>query len=324
MSAWKWWVVLLAWLGLSPAMAGPVADAAQITAQITTKGYALHNLGGGAWWVCDGTYNTLFVVTEAGVVAVDPLPTLGGNYLKAIAEVTPLPVTHVVYSHAHLDHIGAAGLFPREARVIAQRQVGEALDVAVDPRRPPPTQRFDRHLSLEVGGQRIELDYRGLNHAAGNLFIHLPRQRVLMLVDVIYPGYAPYPELGIVADVQGYLDAHDQALAYDFDVLVAGHVDRLGTREDVLVSQRFARELLATARRGVAAQSFPAFLKARPPGSTWLLHDDYEVAQVQACVDALLPRWRERLVGLERSIASHCRTAVVALAVAPPHEPAHD
>ncbi|MCY4752922.1 MBL fold metallo-hydrolase [Pelomonas aquatica] len=321
MPGWKLWVVLLALLGLGSASAIPVADAAQISA----KGYALRDLGGGAWWVCDGAYNTLFVVSETGVIAVDPLPTLGANYLKAIAEVTPLPVTHVIYSHAHLDHIGAAGLlFPREARVIAQQQVGEALDRAADPRRPPPTQRFERHLSLDVGGQRVELDDRGLNHAAGNLFIHLPRQRVLMLVDVVYPGYAPYPELGIAADVQGYLNAHDQALAYDFDTLVAGHVDRLGTREDVLASQRFTRELLATARRGAAAQPFPAFLKAHAPGSTWLLHDDYEAAQVQACVDALLPRWRERLVGLERSIASHCRTAVVALAVAPPHEPAHD
>ncbi|MDG0831863.1 MBL fold metallo-hydrolase [Roseateles saccharophilus] len=316
MPAWKLWFALLACLGPGPASADVVADAAQIT----TKGYALRDLGGGAWWICDGAYNTLFVVSETGVIAIDPLPTLGANYLKAIAEVTPLPVTHIVYSHAHLDHIGAAGLFPRTARIVAQQQVGEALDRAADPRRPPPTQRFERHLSLDVGGQRLELDYRGINHAAGNLFIHLPRQRVLMLVDVVYPGYAPYPGLGIAADVQGYLEAHEQALAYDFDTLVAGHVDRLGTREDVLASQRFARELLATARRNAAAQPFPAFLKTRPPGSTWLLHDDYEATQVQACVDALLPRWRERLVGLERSISSHCCAAVVALAVAPPKE----
>lgn len=321
MSAWKCGVVLWACLGLGgAAAAGVAADVAQIAA----KGYALRDLGGGAWWVCDGAYNTLFVVAETGVIAIDPLPTLGARYLQAIAEVTPLPVTHLVYSHAHLDHIGAAALFPPAARVIAQQQVGDELDRAADPRRPPPTQRFERHLSLEVGGQRLELDYRGLNHAAGNLFIHLPRQRVLMLVDLIYPGYAPYPGLGIAADVQGYLDAHDQALAYDFDTLVAGHVDRLGTREDVLASQRFAHELLATARRLAAAQPFPAFLKAHPPGSPWLLHDDYEAAQVQACVDALLPRWRERLLGLERSLPSHCRAAVVALAVAPPHEPAHD
>lgn len=317
----RWWrgmlAVCLAWSAAwARAEVGAVADAAQIAA----KGYALRDLGGGAWWVCDGAYNTLFVVAETGVIAIDPLPTLGARYLQAIAEVTPLPVTHVIYSHAHLDHIGAAALFPRTAQFIAQQQVGEELDRAADPRRPPPTLRFEHHLSLVVGGQRLELDDRGRNHAAGNLFIHLPRQRVLMLVDVVYPGYAPYPGLGIAADVQGYLDAHEQALAYDFDTLVAGHVDRLGTREDVLVSQRFTRELLATARRNGAAQPFPAFLKTRPPGSTWLLHDDYEAGQVQACVDALLPRWRGRLVGLERSIASHCRAAVVALAVAPPHE----
>jgi hypothetical protein len=37
----------------------------------------------------------------------------GKGYLKPIAEVTDKPVTHVIYSHDHTDHIGAAYLFPR-------------------------------------------------------------------------------------------------------------------------------------------------------------------------------------------------------------------
>jgi glyoxylase-like metal-dependent hydrolase (beta-lactamase superfamily II) len=60
------------------------------------------------YWVTDGSYNTMFLVTNKGVVAVDAPPSIGNNYLKAIAKVTDKPVTYVIYSHAHTDHIGAA------------------------------------------------------------------------------------------------------------------------------------------------------------------------------------------------------------------------
>ena len=65
------------------------------------------------YWVTDGSYNTMFLVTDKGVVAVDAPPSIGKNYLKAIAEVTNKPVTYVIYSHAHLDHIGAQGYSQR-------------------------------------------------------------------------------------------------------------------------------------------------------------------------------------------------------------------
>ena len=40
------------------------------------------------YWVTDGSYNTMFLVTDEGVVAIDAPLTIGQNYLNAIAEVT--------------------------------------------------------------------------------------------------------------------------------------------------------------------------------------------------------------------------------------------
>src|SRR5262245_23680462 len=37
----------------------------------------------GLYWITDGAYNTIFLVTPEGVVAVDGPPALGLNYLKA-------------------------------------------------------------------------------------------------------------------------------------------------------------------------------------------------------------------------------------------------
>ena len=72
------------------------------------KGYLVEEIRDGLYWVTDGSYNTMFLVTDEGVVAVDAPPSIGANYIKAISEVTDKPITYVIYSHSHLDHIGAA------------------------------------------------------------------------------------------------------------------------------------------------------------------------------------------------------------------------
>jgi alkyl sulfatase BDS1-like metallo-beta-lactamase superfamily hydrolase len=94
---------------------------------IASKGYLVEEIRDGLFWVTDGAYNTIFLVTDEGVVAVDAPPTIGKNYLKAISEVTDKPITHVIYSHAHIDHIGAAGMFPKNAVIIAQEKTAAEL-----------------------------------------------------------------------------------------------------------------------------------------------------------------------------------------------------
>jgi glyoxylase-like metal-dependent hydrolase (beta-lactamase superfamily II) len=197
-----------------------------------TKGYSCEEIRGGLYWITDGAYNTMFLVTSDGVVAVDAPPTLGANYLKAIREVTDKPIRYLIYSHEHTDHIGAASLFPKSARIIAQEDTAGILKRRTDPRRPIPSIVFRDHYALKTGGEEIHLIYPGPNHQTGNILIWVLRQKTLMLVDVIYPGYMPYKNLGIVEDVPGYVSVHKTVLGYDFQTFVGGHVGRLGTRAD--------------------------------------------------------------------------------------------
>src|SRR5262245_54782659 len=93
----------------------------------TEKKYIVQEIRDGLYWVGDGAYNTMFLVTSQGVIAVDAPPTLGANYLKAISEVTSKPVVYLIYSHEHTDHIGAAYLFPKNVKIVARseaRRVG--------------------------------------------------------------------------------------------------------------------------------------------------------------------------------------------------------
>ena len=213
--------------------------------------------------VSDGSYNAMFMVTDAGVIAIDAPPTLGGNYLKAIAEVTDKPISHVIYSHAHLDHIGAAGIFPKNATYIAQQETANelqrAMSVATNKSAVPPvpTVTFPKNMTLQIGNQTLQLDYHGNNHLPGNIFIYAPNQRVLMLVDIIFPGWVPFAYLAIAKDTAGFIEAHDTALkSYDFDTIVAGHLTRIGTRADVEVQKEFVLDLERAATRANQNVSF--------------------------------------------------------------------
>src|SRR5262249_32527059 len=158
---------------------------------------------------------TMFMVTDKGVVAVDAPPTIGNNYLKAISEVTNKPVTYVIYSHPHIDHIGAAAIFPKNVTIIAQQETANELERAASVAKnasmvpPAPTVTFGDHYVLSIGSQTLKLDYYGANHSPGNIFIYAPNQKVLMLVDVIFPGWVPFPYLAVAHDVAGFIKAHD-------------------------------------------------------------------------------------------------------------------
>jgi len=285
------------------------------------KGYLVEEIRDGLYWVTDGEYNTMFLSSSQGVIAVDPLPTLGANYLKAIAEVTDKPVTHVVYSHEHTDHIGAAYLFPSNATIIAQKETARILARRYDPRRPVPTVTFDETYRLTVGDQTLALDYKGVNHETGNIFIYAPRQKVLMLVDVIYPGFMPYKNLGIVEDVQGYMKAHTDALSYDFDILVAGHVNRLGSRKDVELSLEFVQDLQAVAATSLRSLEFSSYTKASGAKDRWNLHNEYEKLLVDKCYSQLFPRWDKRLADTETYLRDNCWVMIEALTVQLPPGP---
>lgn len=282
--------------------AGPVVDPG--------KGYLVQQIGDGLYWVTDGAYSTMFLVSSTGVIACDAPPSLGENYFRAIADVTDKPVTHLVYSHEHVDHIAGAHLFAKDVTIVAHARTAELLSSRKDQRRPAPTVTFETTYTLEQGNQRLELAYKGINHSIDNIFIFAPRQKTLMFIDVVYPGWMPYKNLGVAVDIPGFVEAHRTVLAYDFETLVAGHVSRPGNRADVETQVELVKDLVEAAEQAYASLSFPAFLKQHPPGrsgkTAWDLHQGYEQALVSQMHDGLLTKWRDRLAGTETYLRDNC------------------
>lgn len=317
MDAWtRYCLALVAVLfAMSVAAQEALPETARGPAIDPEQGYLVEEVRDGLYWVSDGSYNTMFLVAEEGVIVVDAPPSLGENLLNAIDDVTDQPITHVVYSHSHGDHIGAAHIFPDEADYVAHADTASQLARAGDPQRPAPTTTFEDTHTIELGDQVLELHDLGPNHEPGNIFIYAPRQRTLMLVDVVFPGWVPFKHLALAEDVPGFLEAHEQALSFDFDTFVGGHLTRLGDRGDVETALEFARDVQANALAALGAVDFMAIAQEVGFQRQWELFDRYLDAVADACEEPTLATWGDRLGGAEAFTHSHCWTMMESLRI---------
>lgn len=271
-----------------------------------SKGYFVEEIKDGLFWVTDGAYNTIFLTTGQGVIAVDAPPSIGINYLKAIEEVTDEPVVYVIYSHTHNDHIGSANIFPDDAIYIAHKDAATSLEQRNDTNRPVPNVTFDDQFVLEVGNQKLELKYDGPMHEPGNILIYAPNQKVLMAVDLIFPGWTPFKDLAMAQDVPAFLTAPEKILEYDFDVFVGGHLTRLGTVEDVKIQQEYFQDIQDSSAKANQEISFMDIGQNVGFDNPWLVFQIYADSISQQCADEVVPKWIDRLGGVDLFTYDHC------------------
>jgi len=224
---------------------------------LNEQGYHVGRVERNLFWVTDGVYNSAFLATPDGVVLFDAPPSIGNNLKRAIDEIaaaegTSNTVTHLVYSHHHADHGGAASLFENVVR-IGHEETRRLLARDGDQARPLPDVTFADTYTLEVGGERVDLAWHGSNHTPDNIYIHFPGHDTLMLIDIVNAGWVPIYNTNLSEDVQGYMQAPEKALAYEWSHLISGHVGRLATREDVAVHQQYIADIEASSREALAS-----------------------------------------------------------------------
>ena len=138
----------------------------------------------------DGGGNTLVFLdedsAEPGVVLIDTkLPGWGESMLETIEQITDLPVTTIINTHAHPDHAGSNGDFPTATQIIAHEntkvnmarmEIYSGENVA-----GLPTTTFTDRFSLLEGFDRIELYYFGPAHTDGDIVVVFPEKGVAYL-----------------------------------------------------------------------------------------------------------------------------------------------
>jgi glyoxylase-like metal-dependent hydrolase (beta-lactamase superfamily II) len=223
---------------------------------LNDQGYHVGRVERNLYWVTDGTYQAAFLTTPDGVVLFDAPPTIGHNLRRAVDEIAAAEgvsnrVTHLVYSHHHDDHVGAASLFDTGVVRVGHEETRRLLLRDNDPARPAPEVTFQDRYTLEVAGERVELAWHGPNHSPDNIFIHFPDHDTLMLVDIVNAGWVPIYNLNLSEDVPGYLQAPATALSYPWRHFIGGHLGRLGTRDDISLHQQYIADIEAGAKEAL-------------------------------------------------------------------------
>src|SRR4051812_13886347 len=135
---------------------------------LNDQGFYVGRVERNLYWVTDGVYVSAFLTTPDGVVLLDAPASIGGNLQRAVDQVATEngvsnQVTHLVYSHHHADHAGASRLFGRDVVRVGHAETRRLLLGYDDPERPAPEVTFDDRYTLQVGGERVELAWRGTN-----------------------------------------------------------------------------------------------------------------------------------------------------------------
>src|SRR5215216_4815050 len=277
---------------------GPAVDPA--------KGYRLQDLGGGLYMVTDNAYQSMFLVYDRGVVVVAAPPPYAAHIPHAIAEVSNKPVTHIVYSHSHSDHIGGTKSLGGRPVIIAHDETLRLLKRAADPNRPLPTVTFSDRYTLRVGNQVLELSYHGNAHEPGNIFIYAPAQRVLMVVDVVFPGWMPWRRFALAQDIPGYFAQVEEIRKMNWEILVGGHVARIGTHADVDVQAEFNQDVKKAATTALVSTKPGVTLNPLDSTNPWAGFDNYIDRVAGQCVNTLTPKWSTRLAGFDVYIWDQC------------------
>jgi len=281
-----------------PSAQGPAVD--------PKKGYRLQELGRGLYLITDNAIQSMLMVHDKGVVVLDAPQALAAHIPQAVAEISDKPITHVIYSHSHADHIGGMKALGEQRTIIAHEETLRLLKRDADPNRPLPTVTFADRYTLDLGSQVLELSYHGNAHEPGNIFIYAHEQRVLMAIDLVFPGWMPWRRFAVAEDVNGYFAQIEEIQKLPWDTFVGGHVARVGTRADVDTQLEFLRDIKQAATTALATTKLGEGLNPADQQNPWAVFDNYIDRVAAQCVNTMTPKWAPKLAGFDVYIWDQC------------------
>ncbi len=223
--------------------------------------------------------NAGFVITPDGVVVIDALgsPRLAERLTQAIRQLTDKPVTHVILTHYHADHIYGLQHFKQMgAQIIAHgasreyiqsdtarlRLEASRTDLAPwineQTRIVPADVWIDGSTSLKVGGVVFELTPVGPSHTPEDLTVYVPSEKVLFAGDLFFNGRLPFVGQ---ANSRQWILSLERLLAFDAKAVVPGHgAASTEPKKDIGTTRDYLRHLRQS--MGDAVENFVPFDEA--------------------------------------------------------------
>ena len=148
--------------------------------------------------ITGGGGNTAAFITEKGVVLVDTKnPGNGPGILAKVKSVTPKPVTMVINTHTHGDHVGSNSAFTGAVEFIAHENCKTSMEKmpafqSEEGKKFLPGKTYKDKLSVLKGAEKIDLYYFGRGHTSGDTFIVFPALKVMHSGDIFAGKGTPF------------------------------------------------------------------------------------------------------------------------------------
>lgn len=198
--------------------------------------------------------NSTVIIGEQGVILIDSGSSdeVGKHLGKTIAKLTSKPVTHIINTHHHGDHVlgniafGKAEIISSEICRDLVNKTGDewvALIENLIGRKLPNTRPVPASVIFSGENARIERSIQGVklvfwlpkgSHSPGDMMVYLPEDKVLVGGDILVNRTIPVMRDALV---QNWVSTLEQVRSFDASTIVPGH-GPLMKQEDVSRLQR--------------------------------------------------------------------------------------
>jgi len=140
--------------------------------------------------ITGGGGNTAAYVTANGVVLVDTkLSNWGQAILDKVRTVSDQPITHIINTHTHGDHVGSNEFFAASVEVVAQANTSTNMAkmknfATPETKHGMPDRTFTDRMTVLGGKDAIDLYYFGPGHTNGDAFVVFRELRTMHAGDI--------------------------------------------------------------------------------------------------------------------------------------------
>jgi cyclase len=234
-----------------------------------------------------GGGNTAVFVGTSGVVVVDTKnPGWGQPILDKIKELTDKPITTIVNTHTHGDHVSGNVEFPATVDIVVQENTKANMEKMLappgmqqgpnvfqqNPGKGMPKRTFKDKMTIGKGADEIDLYYFGRGHTNGDAWIVFPALRFAHAGDIFSGKNLPLLDTnngGSGVEIGATL-AKAHAGIKNVDSVITGH-STVMTWADLAEYAQFNKDFLADVEAGVKAGKTPDDIAAG-----WKIADKYK------------------------------------------------
>ncbi len=212
----------------------------------------------------DGGGNTAVFATANGVTVVDAKnPGWGKPILDKIKELTPKPVTVLINTHTHGDHVSGNVDFPAAVDIVVQENTKtnmEKMPIFKEHNGAGMAKRtFKDKMTIGNGADQVDLYYFGRGHTNGDAWVVFPAHRIVHAGDIFARKGVPLIDEGnggsMMEISQTLMKAHDGIK--NVDTIINGHTPAQTTWADLKEYSEFNKDLVTWMQAELKAGKTP-------------------------------------------------------------------